>query len=159
MLRLIPPPIHRLLLRIVHALRVHWWRWRRPRLVDCRVIALDERGRVLLVRHSYGSGAWMLPGGGPRPGETPLAAGARELREETGCVIEGAMEVAAPDETANRVHYVLVGRALGLPRADGREIVETGFFAPDALPQPSYRSLPSRLKTSLAAYTRYNSGN
>jgi 8-oxo-dGTP pyrophosphatase MutT (NUDIX family) len=158
-MHLIPAPLHRRLLRIVHRLRVHWWRWRRPQLVDCRVIALDGRGRVLLVRHSYGSGAWMLPGGGPRKGEAPLATAARELREETGCGIEGAIEIAAPDAAANRVHYVVVGNTRSEPRADGREIVEAAFFASDALPQPSSRALAWRLTTSLAAYERYSKGN
>ncbi|MEO6093021.1 MAG: NUDIX domain-containing protein [Novosphingobium sp.] len=149
---LIPARVHRWVLRIVHGLRVHWWRWRRSKLVDCRVVAIDTRGRVLLVRHSYGSGVWMLPGGGPRSGEEPLATAARELREETGCILEGAIEVAAPDQTANPVAYVVVGRTSGTPRADRREIIEAAFFAPDALPEPTSRALASRLPEWLDAY-------
>ena len=107
---------------------------------------------MLLVRHSYGSGAWMLPGGGPRKGEAPLAAAARELREETECFLEAAIELARPDPGANRVLYVVVGRASGAPRADGREIVEAAFFAPDALPESVSRSLASRLPVWIEAY-------
>lgn len=46
-------------------------------------LALDSRGRVLLVRQSYMKG-WRLPGGGPNRAEPPAEAVVRELREEVG---------------------------------------------------------------------------
>jgi 8-oxo-dGTP pyrophosphatase MutT (NUDIX family) len=51
------------------------------------VVPLVEPDRVLLVgqyRHLLGGTSWELPGGGARPGEEPLAAAQRELREEGG---------------------------------------------------------------------------
>jgi 8-oxo-dGTP pyrophosphatase MutT (NUDIX family) len=42
-----------------------------------------HRGRVLLIKHRR-LGVWLPPGGECEPGETPLDAAARELREETG---------------------------------------------------------------------------
>jgi len=44
---------------------------------------IDERGRILLVKHSYSPG-WRLPGGGVDRGEPPQDAVLRELREEVG---------------------------------------------------------------------------
>ncbi len=44
-----------------------------------------HRGRVLLIFHRR-LGCWLPPGGECEPGETPLEAAARELREETGLV-------------------------------------------------------------------------
>lgn len=148
MLRLIPPPLHRALLVQAHRLRVVWWRIRKPLLIGCRVLAFDAAGRVLLVRHSYGSGRWMLPGGGVARGEEPVAAALRELAEETGCALRDPREIAVIEEplagTTNRVH-VITGQALGAPQGDGREIVEARFFAPGALPPDLARQLRANL--------------
>ena len=51
------------------------------------LIALDEGGRVLLVkqyRHAVRAVTLEIPAGTLEPGEEPLAAAQRELREETG---------------------------------------------------------------------------
>lgn len=137
MLRLIPARLHRAALVAAHRLRRIWWRVRKPLLLGCRVLAFDGQGRVLLVRHSYGSGRWMLPGGGIARGEDPLAAGLRELREEVGCRLAHAREFERVDEplsgTTNRVHLIC-GLIDGEPRPDGREIIEAVFHDPAALP-------------------------
>jgi len=51
------------------------------------VVALDEHDRVLLVgqyRYTLNLYSWEIPEGGAGSDEDPLAAGQRELREETG---------------------------------------------------------------------------
>jgi len=153
MLRLIPRPLHRLLLVQAHRARLVWWRIRKPLLLGCRVLAFDGEGRILLVRHSYGSGRWMLPGGGIGRGEAPLLAALRELAEETACALEDPRELAVIEEplagTINRVH-VVTGRARGVPLGDGREIVAAEFFAPEALPP----NLAEQLQRNLADWIR-----
>lgn len=47
------------------------------------VLAEDDRGRLLLLRHAR-SGQWVLPGGKLHPGESFGACARRELHEETG---------------------------------------------------------------------------
>jgi 8-oxo-dGTP diphosphatase len=68
---------------------------RRPRR-SAILVALDDRGRVLLVRQRGGffAGEWLLPGGGIEPGETAEEAMRREVLEETGLAVSDAAEVA-----------------------------------------------------------------
>lgn len=153
MFRLIPRPLHRVLLVQAHRVRLVWWRIRKPLLIGCRVLAFDGEGRILLVRHSYGSGRWMLPGGGVGRGESPLMAALRELAEETACALEDPREIAVIEEplagTINRVH-VITGRVRGVPLCDGREIVAAQFYALDSLPP----SLAEQLQHNLSDWVK-----
>lgn len=153
MFYLIPRRLHRLALRTGHAARLVWWRWRKPVLDGCRVLAFDSAGRILLVRHTYGSGRWMLPGGGLVRGEDPVAAARRECLEETGCALAEPRLLTVISEplagATNRVHLVN-GRIAGEPSADGREIAEAALFAVDALPSPRSIQLERELARWIA---------
>lgn len=148
MFHLIPRPLHRIALQGAHAARRVWWRWRKPLLLGCRVLAFDDAGRLLLIRHSYGSGRWMLPGGGLGRNEDPVAAALRELAEEVHLGLDGAVVIDCVDEplygTTNRVH-VIAGRAAGAARCDGREVIELGYFDPAKPPQDLSPALARRL--------------
>lgn len=149
--RLLPAPAHRLGLRLAHRTRVIWWLWRKPSLAGVRVIALDAEGRVLLVRHTYGSGKWMPAGGGLRRGEDPVLAALRELAEEVGCGLEEPWLLDIREEplagTINRVHLV-AGLIVGTVFPDGREVAEARLFAADELPA----DLPASFATHLSGW-------
>ena len=162
MLYLIPAPAHRIILRFAHATRRRWWRLRKPRLAGCRVLALDEAGRVLLVRHSYGSGKWMPPGGGLERGEDVLAAARRELLEETGCSLDWALHLELAEEVlhgAQNTVHVVAGITRDVPKADGREIIEVAFFAAHALPDDMPALFRARLPGWLRAATAGRPGD
>ena len=149
MLQRLPAPLHRLALKLAHALRLAWWAVRRPVLHGCNVIAADPQGRVLLVRHSYQSpGMWMLPGGGMARGERAETAAARELREEAGCELGDArcigIEVVPLSGASNHIHLV-AGVTRDQPCPDHREILAAEFFAPDALPDTVTRTARARI--------------
>lgn len=137
MLRLIPPPLHRALYRLADRARRIWWQLRRPRRRSAIVIAFDEAGRVLMVRHSYGPRQWGLPGGGMARGEEPAAGAAREFAEELQCPIADLREFRSetqPDSGSLDERHVFAARLAGMPVPDRREIVEVGLFDPAALP-------------------------
>lgn len=149
MLHLIPAPLHRALYRVANRARRIWWRIRKPQRASVQVVAFDERGRVLLVRHSYGAPVWALPGGGMGLNEDPLHAAGREIAEEVGCtlaetVLVGAREVE--DSGSRDLRHLVAARLVGVPAPDMRELVAVGLFAPAELPSP----LDRRVRLAIA---------
>ena len=111
----------------------------------------DETGRVFLVRHTYVSG-WYMPGGGVDPGETAAEAIAREVREEGGIelldppVLFGVYFNEPPFEPRPcRASIAAAPSARHAPKTRDPEIAETGFFAPDALPEGTTAATRRRL--------------
>lgn len=156
MLHLIPAPLHRRLYRVAYLVRSAWWRTLKPTIHGCRVVALDEAGRVLLIRQTYGPRSWVTPGGSIERGEDPVATAHRELAEETACTLSDARKVAQvlerPMGAYNEVH-VVVGRAGGTLRPDRREVDEAAWFAPDALPHDVAPRIRAGLAEWIAAYS------
>ena len=141
-----------LLRRIMHS----YWRFSRAMTLGVRAVVIDEKGRVLLVKHSYVRG-WQLPGGGVEAGETVREALARELREEANLELTAAAQlhgiffnqrVSRRDHVA--VFVIRAFRQLGDPVPD-YEIVAHGFFAPDALPDDTTAATRARIIEVLGA--------
>ena len=149
MLRLIPAPFYRLALRAAFRVRHHWRRLRKATADGVSVIGSDLEGQVLLVRHSYGPAGWFFPGGGVGRGEMPEQAARRELREETGCDIDGLKLLGTLDEEisgAPHKAHIFAGTVNEMPRPDGREILEARFFPTHSLPEPLGPRTRERLK-------------
>lgn len=98
------------------------------------IVALDARNNVLLIRqyrHGFGDFSTELPAGGMDAGEIdPVAAAARELMEEAGCV--GALTLIGgsrvnPSSHANCSHIVLARDVVRVaePKDDPAERIES----------------------------------
>lgn len=115
-----------------------------------RAAVFDGAGRVFLVRHSYVPG-WYLPGGGVEPGEAMPVALGRELVEEGGIALTGPARLFGlywNSRASPRDHvalYVCPDWRQAAPPPRNREIVESGFFAPDALPAEATAATRRRL--------------
>lgn len=98
----------------------------------------NPQGQVLLVRHSYGSGSWMLPGGGLGRNEDAVAGAVRELAEEVGGQLDQARLVMRLEEplsgATNHVHIV-TGVSAAAVVGDCREVISARFFAPGSWPE------------------------
>ena len=129
--------VRRLGYRIAFRLLQALWFVRRPRKrgVKCLV---TSGGRILLVRHTYGSRAWDLPGGAMKRGEPPLHAARREMEEELGLGEAGWRPAGELRGTDSFRHDVIHCFRTELPepvvRPDPVELAMTQWFAPDALP-------------------------
>jgi len=117
-------------------LRVYWFVLR-PQMsgVKCVITHGDD---VLLVRHTYGSRSWDLPGGTVKRRELPLDTARREMHEEIGRRIED-WETLGEYYVSNNHHrdnlHLFHGR-LSDPHIelDLVELSEAGWFPRDALP-------------------------
>lgn len=153
-LRILPAPLHRLAYRLAHRARGLWYARTRQTVHGCSVIAQDESGRILLVRHSYGPATWTFPGGGIRRHETPMCAAKREFGEELQCNLRETRRVDTLEESffgATNVVHIFTGLVDGQPRPDRREIVEARFFARDEFPSNLSRWVPARMAALDAA--------
>lgn len=109
-------------------------------LVGTHPVVQRADGRILLVRHTYGSG-WSTPGGFVNRREHPLEGAVREVREEVGLDVEVIGEPIVFFEVDRRMVQVAVSTR---PIVDGHadhvvprslEIAAARWFPLTSLPE------------------------
>ena len=126
-------------------------------LVGVTGLGVDAGGQVLLARHRFGAPQWRFLGGFLHPRERVEDALTREIREETGLVIEVGpiLEVVTGYRWA-RVELVFAFRVTGGTPALTAEVAELGWFPPDRLPdvRADQRGLIERHLANARAWAR-----
>ena len=86
----------------------------------CAVAAIvyDPQGRILLVERGKppGEGLWTVPGGRLEASETLAQGVAREVREETGLIVEVGALACVVERMGDEYHFVIldyVARVIG----------------------------------------------
>jgi ADP-ribose pyrophosphatase YjhB (NUDIX family) len=104
-------------------------------LVGVTGIIFNERGEVLLFKHSYRAHAWSLPGGYLKSGEHPREAIEREIKEESGLVVSVDERLKTrTDRDSARLDMCYTGVLIGGDFTPTHEVSEYGFFSQDNLP-------------------------
>lgn len=123
--------------------RIYWFLFRpRTRGVKC---VIENEGRWLMIRNSYGRGHWTSPGGGIGRRESPEHAARREVREEVGIDLGDLTFLGAYDSCLQYKRDTVYCFHASVPssahRIDGREVSEARWFPPKAIPSPMGHSV------------------
>ncbi|MCA9308950.1 NUDIX domain-containing protein [Candidatus Saccharibacteria bacterium] len=106
-------------------------------------VLVKNGNKILLVKSTYGSRRWELPGGGVEKGETARQAARRELEEETSLMVaEKKLEHVASERISNNklgwpkmnVDFFRVDSADEAKISRAFEVVELQWFDVNELP-------------------------
>jgi len=108
-------------------------------VVGVGAIVFDAEGRVLLVERGRppGVGLWSVPGGKLEGAETLAQAVAREVREETGLLVEIGALACVVERIGDDFHFVILdylARVIGGTLAAASDVRAARFVTPDELP-------------------------
>jgi len=100
----------------------------------------DEQGRILLAKRNYGPRNWTTPGGQLESSESHLDGLMREVREETGYIVQpvrliGAYSTPHNDDLVLSFEAEIVEPANWQPND---EISQVEFFSRSDLPRPMH---------------------
>jgi len=135
-----------------------FWRLTRGTTMGAQAVVIDDKSRILLVRHGYRPG-WHFPGGGVEWHEALSDALRRELFEETGIEITGAVKLHGiftnfEDFSGDHIGVFIVQewKQDKVPKPNV-EIKEIGFFYRDELPEHTVTGVINRLDEIFAGKT------
>ncbi len=99
-------------------------------------IIFDDKGRILLFKHTYRKYEWGLPAGGLEYGEQPQNAIVREFFEETGIELQvERMLLAESSKDDRNISLIYLCTIVSGAFKESNEISEMKYFDVNDLPQ------------------------
>ena len=133
-------------------------------IVAVGAFVFDREGRVLLVERAKppGEGLWSVPGGRLERNETLAQAVAREVREETGLIVEVGALACVVERMGDDFHFVILdylARVIGGTLAPASDVRAAQFVSDqEAARLPltdGLATLIERARKSYAAWERH----
>jgi 8-oxo-dGTP diphosphatase len=152
--------INRLLLRLWRLIKgkPQWyllWFMHNKFIVGVSGVIFDDQGRILLLRHRFWMQAtWGLPGGYANRSERLEDTLCREVREETGYMVQTTSLIRVVSGYRLRLEASYRGKFIGgQEHLDNREVMEARFFPVDELPKGLMASQREIIRLALAQHT------
>ena len=142
------PFLYRNFHRIV---KVYWFIFR-PKTSGAICLIKNNKEEFLLIRQTYGSRKWTLPGGGIKKGEDPQETVTREVKEEVSLDIKDITFLGNYDTNFEyKRDRVFCYRAKlkdehVAEKIDGGEISEARWFKLDAFPKDQTLALQKTIE-------------
>lgn len=103
-------------------------------------IIIKNKNNILLVKDWLGTGKWSLPGGGLKRNENPKEGAIREIREETGLILNtndlqsiGQINLKSAGIGYSAYCYLLNVNTNLKPNNNSKEIAEVSWFNLDSI--------------------------
>lgn len=144
----------RLILTCGALIKITWWFFRRPRSEGALVMtyANEAKEEILLVKKSYGKGAWSLPGGNRDRDEPIEDTAKRELKEDVGIAVKKLVKIGSFKEYEYfRDHTTHVFESIATDkrvRIDPIELSDAQWFSVQNFPQKCGKSTLAAFKIS-----------
>ncbi len=124
--------------KIINPFRAAYWFIVRPKTTGVKCL-IENNGKFLMIRNSYGHKQWTFPGGGVNGGELPERAAQREAHEEVG--IENYKPTPLGEYFSSRQYkqdtvYCFFGKVQSdYFKIDNDEVSEAAWFIKTDMPE------------------------
>ena len=124
--------------KIINPFRTAYWFVFRPKTRGIKCL-IENNGRFLMIRNSYGHRQWIFPGGGVDKNELPEKAAQREAREEVSVQVANLVplgEYFSTRQYKKDTVYCYYGKVNSdYFKIDNDEVSEAAWFTEKDIPE------------------------
>ena len=124
--------------KIINPFRTAYWFIFRPKTMGVKML-IENNGRFLMIRNSYGHKQWTFPGGGVGRNEQPERAAQREAVEEVGIEVTSPIPLGEYFSTRqykkDTVYCFYSSTHSDYFKIDNDEVSEAAWFVKNSIPE------------------------